>query len=298
MKLCKLFKVIDSKKKIVQCIACNHRCLISQGNQGICNVRKNIGLKLKLLTYGKPIAINIDPIEKKPLYHFLLNTKTFSIGTFGCNFKCSWCQNFDISNEWKKREIKIIEEIPVITPERIISEAKINRCESISYTYNEPTISAEFVKDCSKVAKKNKLKNIWVTNGYFTKECLEYFTKEKLIDAMNIDLKSFSEKTYQKHCNAKLEPILESIKNVFNSGIHLEITTLIIPKINDSKTQLENISKFIYSIDNKGEIPWHISRFFPLYKMKDRVSTPLRTLENAREIGKKAGLKFIYIGNI
>jgi pyruvate formate lyase activating enzyme len=290
MKKCKFFKKLEGKK--VQCIACNHYCKISEGKTGICRVRKNIGGELFLLVYGLPIAVHVDPIEKKPLYHFLPGSKAFSIGTVGCNFRCDWCQNFDITLEWKT-----ISGISM-TPKKIISEAISTGCKSIAYTYNEPAIFAEFVKDCSILAKKKNLKNIWVTNGYFSKECLDYFSEDKLIDAMNIDLKSFSEETYQKYCGAKLKPVLDSIKYAYKKGIHLEITTLIIPNVNDGEKELREIAKFIFSVDKKGEIPWHISRFFPMYKMADRNQTPIETLKIAEKIGKQEGLKYVHVGNV
>jgi len=286
-------KAILYKKedKNLRCLACSHRCLISNGKTGLCGVRKNKDNKLYLLTYGKIIAEHIDPIEKKPLYHFLKDTKTYSIAGAGCNFKCSWCQNFEISQNndliGEKR-----------TAKQIVEEALKSNCKSVSYTYTEPTIWAEFVYNVSKLAKEKGLKNIWVTNGYFSKECLSFFTKEKLIDAMNIDLKSFKNETYEKYCKAKLFPVIESIKRVVKEKIHLEITTLIIPKINDSEKELENIAEFIFSLDNKGEIPWHISRFFPMYKMFDKSVTSLSILKKAEEIGKQKGLKYVYIGNV
>lgn len=284
---CELYKKLENSK--VQCIACNHKCIIPKNKTGICGVRKNSKGELFLLTSGKVSVMNIDPIEKKPLYEFLPGTKTFSIGTIGCNFKCSWCQNFDIS-QLKEVTRNLIS----TTPKEIIQNAIDSDCKSIAYTYNEPTISVEFIKKCSILARKNKLKNIWVTNGYFSKECLDYM--ENLIDAMNIDLKSFKDEIYKKHCGAKLNNILNSIRLAYKRGIHIEITTLIIPGFNDSEEELKNITEFITSI-NKN-IPWHISRFFPMYELDDVEITPIKTLEKAKLIGKKAGLKNIYIGNV
>jgi len=298
-----VFKIVMKKavlykkeKNFLRCLACNHKCVIGEEKFGICGVRKNIGGVLYLLTYGKVSSENIDPIEKKPLYHFLPCTFTYSIGGVGCNFKCPWCQNFEISQIKTENEIFGEEK----TPKEIVNSALKNKCPSISYTYNEPTIWAEFVYDISKIAKKNNLKNIWVTNGYFSEECLDLFTKEKLIDAMNIDLKSFSKKTYKDYCGAKLEKVLNSIKKAFENGIHIELTTLIIPKINDSEKKLRKIAKFIFSLDKKGNIPWHISRFFPMYRFYDEKHfiTPLETLRKAEKIGKEEGLKYIHLGNV
>jgi pyruvate formate lyase activating enzyme len=287
MKECVLYQ--KEKNEKVKCLACSHKCLIGEGKTGICGVRKDIAGKLFLLVYGKVASMNADPIEKKPLYHFLSGTKSFSIGTVGCNFKCEWCQNFDISQASRQR--KIFGEN--ISAEQVVEMAIKTGCKSIAYTYNEPAIFVEFIKDCAVLAKKRGLKNILVTNGYFSKESF-YFIKE-YIDAVNIDLKSFNEKAYQKYCGAKLEFVLENIKWFHEAGIHVEITTLVIPGLNDSNKELEKIARFIASIN--VTIPWHISRFFPRYKMKDKEITPIETLNRAEKIGKKY-LKYVYMGNI
>jgi len=288
MEECILYK---KDKKKVRCFACSHKCLIGEGKTGICGVRKNIHGKLFLLVYGKVASMNTDPIEKKSLYHFLPRTMAFSIGTVGCNFKCEWCQNFDISQISKQEKIIFGRNI---TPKEIIEEAIKTGCKSIAYTYNEPAIFAEFVKDCAVLAKKRGLKNILVTNGYFTRESFDFI--KDYIDAVNIDLKSFDEKTYQRYCGAKLQPVLDNIRWFHDAGIHVEITTLVVPELNDSDKELESIAKFIASMDKR--VPWHISRFFPMYKMKDREITPVETLKKAYQIGKKARLKFVHLGNI
>lgn len=282
MKECDLYK---QEKAKVRCLACAHKCLIGKENTGICGVRKNINGKLYLLVYGKVASMNVDPIEKKPLYHFLPGTKAFSIGTLGCNFRCGFCQNFEIS---QVKEI-IGEEI---TPEQIVENAIKTECKSIAYTYNEPAIFIEFVKDTAKFAKEKELKNILVTNGYLSKESFDYI--RSYVDAMNIDLKG-SDKFYQENCGGRLQPVLDTIKRAHKAGIHIELTTLIIPGLNDNEKELERIAKFIASIDKK--IPWHISRFFPMYKMQDKNITPISLLEKAYKIGKKH-LKYVYIGNV
>jgi pyruvate formate lyase activating enzyme len=287
MKECELYKTEKGK---VRCLACSHKCLIIDDKAGICGVRKNIGNRLYLLVYGKVASMNIDPIEKKPLYHFLPHTKTFSIGTVGCNFKCDFCQNFEISQAPKQGRIFGEE----IKPEKIVEKAIQSGCKSIAYTYNEPAIFIEFVKDIAKIAKKKELKNILVTNGYFSKESFDYISA--YIDAMNIDFKAFSEKFYLKYCGGRLKPVLETIKRAHDKGIHIELTTLVIPGLNDSDRELRQIAKFIASVDK--DIPWHISRFFPMYKMLNKSITPISTLERAEEIGKKAGLKFVHFGNV
>lgn len=286
MKECDLYKKEDDK---LRCLVCAHKCLISEGKTGICGVRKNIKGKLYLLVYGKVVAKNIDPIEKKPLYNFLPNTYSYSIGTVGCNLRCLWCQNADISQAPKQGKIFGQN----ITPKQIVEQALKTKCQSISYTYNEPAIFIEFTKDTAKLARKKGLKNILVSNGYFTKESFEYISN--LIDAINIDLKSFSDETYKKYCGGELKPVLETIKRFSKKGIHIELTTLIIPGLNDSTKELEQIAKFIASVDKN--IPWHISRFFPMYKMLNKKTTPISTLKKAEKIGKKY-LKYVYVGNI
>ena len=286
MKLAELYK---KEKDKVRCLACSHKCLISEGKTGICGVRKNIENKLYLLVYGKVAAMNVDPIEKKPLYHFLPGTSSFSIGTVGCNFKCDFCQNFEISQI--TRQVKIFGKN--ISPKEIVKRAMQAKCKSISYTYNEPAIFIEFVKDIAKIAKEKKLKNILVTNGYLSKECFDYI--KNYVDAMNIDLKSFSEKFYTKYCGGKLKPVLETIKMAHNAGIHVELTTLVIPALNDSEEEFEKIARFIASVDKN--IPWHISRFFPMYKMQNKEITSLETLRRAKRIGEKY-LNYVYVGNV
>jgi len=276
------------KNKLVQCQLCPHFCAIKESMTGKCKVRKNINGVLYSLSYGKPVSINLDPITKKPLYHFLPQTLTFSIGMAGCNLSCQWCQNWEISQKTAE-EFKTEE----ISPEKLVEEALKSGCPSVSYTYTEPFISYEYVFDLAKLAKKRGLKNILVTNGYVNEAPFEKIAP--YIDAMNIDLKSFNEKTYEKFCGGKLKPVLETIKRAYKAGIHIELTTLLIPGLNDNEKELEKIAKFIASVGKK--IPWHISRFFPMYKMLDKNATPVSSLEKAYKIGKKH-LKYVYIGNV
>lgn len=280
-----------------ECQTCNHRCRIAPYHRGICGVRENNRGKLYVLTYGRLIAENIDPIEKKPLMRFLPGTTTLSIASIGCNFLCAWCQNDDISQMSKEDFDRdaIANIIGVETePEKIVANSKENNCPSISYTYTEPTIFLEFALDTMKLARRDGLKNIWVSNGYFSRETLDLISP--YLDAINIDLKGFSDINYQKYSGAKLAPVLENIKEIFRRKIHLEVTTLIIPGINDSDKELKQIAEFLSKIS--PNICWHISRFFPAYKMLDKDITPVETLEKAEKIGKKAGLKYIYKGNI
>ncbi|MCK5283235.1 MAG: AmmeMemoRadiSam system radical SAM enzyme [Nanoarchaeota archaeon] len=276
------------KDNQVQCLLCPHLCTIKPNERGSCHVRENQKGKLYSLVYGKAISTGVDPIEKKPLFHFLPGTFSYSIATMGCNFHCQFCQNSDISQPGNGIYGRNI------TPEEIVESAIENDCKSIAYTYTEPTIFYEYAFDIAKLAKKQGLKNIFVTNGFINPEPLKEISP--YLDAANIDLKSFSEEFYKNIVCARLKPVLDSIKLYHELGIFLEITTLIIPGKNDSEKELTQISEFIASIDKN--IPWHVSRFHPMYKMNNLGATPEKTLMKAIEIGKKSGLKYIYAGNL
>lgn len=293
MKECYLYK---KSGDYVDCQTCNHHCHINPYKTGVCGVRENQKGKLYNLIYGRIIAENIDPIEKKPLYHFMPGTYSLSIASVGCNFRCDWCQNDDISQCPKNvSRSELINEIGIeMEPEQIVAHAQKAKTPSISYTYTEPTIFMEFALDTMKLAKKVGLKNVWVSNGYMTKETLDLISP--YLDAINVDLKGFNEANYLKYSGAKLQPVLDNIKDIFKRKIHLEVTTLIIPGVNDDIKQLSGIANFLSNISKN--IPWHISRFFPAYKMQDIPPTPIETLELARSLGQKAGLKNIHMGNI
>ncbi len=274
-----LFKPENSK---LRCLACHHKCLIAEGKRGICGIRENQKGKLVLLVHSKVVAKHIDPIEKKPLYHFLPGTEIFSIGTVGCNMRCSFCQNFSIS---QNREILG----QTLTPKQAAKEAA--PYSSIAYTYNEPTIWIEYAKDIAKLTPKKK--HVFVTNGYFSDEALK---EMDFVDALNIDLKSFNPKFYLKNCGAKLQPVLDNIQKCKELGKWVEVTTLLIPGENDSEDELRNIAGFLAEIDK--EMPWHLSAFHPDYKMLDKDGTSFASLKRAYEIGKEAGLAYVYIGNV
>lgn len=279
----------------VQCQLCNHFCVIKDGNVGICRARKNENGRLISLVYGRPVALNIDPVEKKPLFHFMPGTMTYSLGTLGCNFRCANCQNWDISQE---REIeKKVSHIDCVDPENIIEEAVDNECQSISYTYNEPTIFAEYALDIMKIARDNDIKNIWVSNGFMSEECLNAIIP--FIDAANIDLKSMDDEFYKNVCSARLKPVLENLKIIKQAGIHLEITTLIIPTLSDGEDMLAEIADFIAS-ELDADVPWHLSKFSPeiSWKLKNLPPTNDYLIYQGYEIGKDAGLKYIYTGNM
>ncbi|MEK6845669.1 MAG: AmmeMemoRadiSam system radical SAM enzyme, partial [Nanoarchaeota archaeon] len=274
-----LFRIENSK---LRCLACPHKCLIAEGKRGICGIRENRQGKLVLLVHSKVVAKHIDPIEKKPLYHFLPGTEIFSIGTVGCNFRCGFCQNWSIS-----QERSILGQ--TLAPKQAALEAA--SYPSIAYTYNEPTIWMEYAKDIAKLTPKKK--HVFVTNGYFSDEALK---EMDFVDAVNIDLKSFNPKFYLKNCGAKLQSVLDNIQKCKELGKWVEVTTLLIPGENDSEEELRDIAQFLAGIDK--EMPWHISAFHPDYQMQDKNHTPFATLQKAYKIGKEAGLAYVYLGNV
>lgn len=278
----------------VHCYLCAHNCKIASDQFGFCGVRQNTQGILNTLVYAEAIAANIDPIEKKPLYHFLPGSVSFSIATIGCNFRCGFCQNWQISQASKRSQKDKPRQGHELMPGRVVQEAKTRRCESISYTYTEPTIFFEYAYDTAKLAKETGLKNIFVTNGYMSKETLE--TINPYLDAANMDLKSFREGFYAKNCQSHLQPVLDSIKLTKELGIWIEVTTLIIPGQNDSSSELSDIAGFIAGVGK--DIPWHISRFRPDYEFLNQKPTPLETLKRAKDLGKKAGLRYVYLGNV
>ncbi len=292
MKEAYLYKKL--KKNNVQCRNCAHYCSVAPGKRGICGVRENQNGKLYALNYGKLVALNIDPIEKKPLFHFLPGSNSLSIAAVGCNLKCLNCQNYDISQGFKASK-----EIPGenYSPKDIVKIALDNNLPSISYTYTEPTIFSEFALDTMKIARKKGLKNVWVSNGFMSKESAEMVIP--YLDAGNIDIKGFSEDFYQKICGARLKPILDTAKLMKKSGVWLEITTLAIPGLSDSKEMFQQIAGFIKN-DLGVETPWHISRFSPQisWQLKEKQETPVSILEMAYDAGKENGLKYVYTGNI
>ncbi len=281
-------KLSDSK---VKCYLCRHHCVINDGKKGICRVRENEGGILYSLVYRKLVSENVDPIEKKPLYHFYPGSTSFSIATAGCNFRCLNCQNYEISQLPKDHDQIIGRDV---APERIVEDALGYQCKSIAYTYTEPTIFFEYAYEIAKTAFEKSIKNVFVTNGYITREALT--TIKPYLHAANIDLKCFSKETYKKLCSARLEHVLDCIRSYKELGIWIEITTLIIPEINDSASELREIAAFIKSVGT--EIPWHVSRFYPRYRLIEKPPTPVNTLRMSREIGLEAGLRYVYEGNV
>jgi len=285
-----LYRSLEEGK--VECFLCSHCCLIQPSKFGVCGVRENREGKLYTHVYGEVIAAHIDPIEKKPLYHFLPGTISFSIATVGCNFRCPFCQNWQISQVKKKDKTKSGE--GQLSPENIVKEAKRQRCRSISYTYTEPTIFFEYAYDTAKLARSAGLANVFVTNGYMTPDALK--TIQPYLDAANVDLKAFRDETYKKVCGARLEPVLESIRLMKELKIWIEVTTLVVPGMNDGEEELRSIARFIAWVSPK--IPWHVSRFHPDYKFTQTGATPIETLRKAYSLGKEEGLEYIYIGNV
>ncbi len=276
----------------VRCHLCPHRCLVGEGDTGTCRVRRNEGGKLHTLVYGLAAATAVDPIEKKPLFHFLPGSRSFSIATVGCNFRCAFCQNWTLSQS--PRELKKVLGEP-LEPERVVQMAIKSRCASIAYTYSEPTIYYEYALDCGRLAKEAGLRNIFVTNGFIEREPLEALTGT--LDAANVDLKAFTEDFYKQYCGGRLAPVLDALKTMKAMGVWVEVTTLVIPTLNDSEEELRDLARFI-AHKLGPETPWHVSRFHPDYKMPDLPATPERTLARARTIGMEEGLQFVYTGNV
>ena len=276
----------------VQCHVCHHRCVIQPGHRGICAVRENQNGILMAINYGLTISAAIDSIEKKPLYHFLPGSNIYSFATVGCNMRCSWCQNFEISQHPKPN--KRILGTP-ITPEEHIKRAIDSKCPSIAYTYSEPTIFVEYALETMKLAKASGLKNVWVTNGFMTLETLEAITP--YLDAANVDFKGPDDLVYQPYCGAFTQPIMDNLVYLYQKGVHLEITTLVIPGVNDKPEQIKAIATFI-ARKLSPQVPWHLSRFFPAWKLFSTPITPYKTLLMAQTIGQEAGLLNIHLGNV
>jgi len=284
-----LYEKLEGGK--ARCNLCSHHCLIGPSQKGICGVRENRGGTLYSLVYEKAISWNVDPIEKKPLFHLFPGSRSLSLATVGCNFRCSFCQNYNISqvplDEGKITGYRI-------TPQEFVEMALKYECKSIAYTYTEPTIFFEYAYETAKIGKEAGLRNIFVTNGYMTKEALEEI--KPFLDAANVDLKSFREEFYHKLVGAKLGPVLDNLRQLKEMGVWVEVTTLIIPTLNDSSEELEEIAKFVLSLGE--ETPWHISAFYPAYKRRDLPPTSASALKQARQIGIRAGLRYVYTGNI
>ncbi|MDD4862076.1 MAG: AmmeMemoRadiSam system radical SAM enzyme [Smithellaceae bacterium] len=281
-------KLTDSR---VQCALCAHRCKINAGRRGLCGVRENKDGILYSLVFGTLIAEQVDPIEKKPFFHVHPASRSYSIATVGCNFSCDFCQNHEIS-QMPRSTLMIMGEDTA--PATIVERAKNSHCKTIAYTYTEPTVYLETALETAKIACRDGLQNVFVTNGFMTPEAVDIIAP--YLAAANVDLKSFRDEFYKKQCGARLKPVLDSLKKMKERGIWLEITTLLIPGLNDSNEELKDIAAFILSLG--AETPWHISRFHPQFKRLETPSTPIDSVHRACLIGKEAGLKYVYSGNV
>jgi pyruvate formate lyase activating enzyme len=278
------------KDEIVKCLLCAHECVIKEGGRGKCRARINIGGELKSLVYGRPITSHIDPIEKKPFFHFMPGSLAFSMATSGCPLQCKFCQNWQISQSTPEDYSTVF-----IPPSDITGTAKINNVPVIAFTYNEPTVFTEYLLDIAKEGKKSGLKSVIISCGFMQEEPL----KEMIgaLDAIKIDLKGFSEDFYRNVSKAELKPVLRSIKQVAKAGRHLEIVNLVVPTLNDKEEDLKNLAKFVF--DETGpDTPLHFTKFHPDYQLLNLAPTPLSTLENARNIAMDIGLRYVYVGNV
>jgi pyruvate formate lyase activating enzyme len=276
----------------VRCQLCAHGCVIDEGKLGACLVRSNCEGNLQTLVYGQAIARHVDPIEKKPLFHFLPGSRTYSIAAPGCNFRCRWCQNSDISQMPRQQRDVAGEDV---RPEEVVQRAKRAGCPTIAYTYTEPTVFFEYAYDIAQRANAQGIHNVMVTNGYMTEAMLETF--HPLLDAANVDLKAFRDQTYRQYVGGRLQPVLDSLKSMRRLGVWLEVTMLIIPGLNDDPVELQDAARFI--VEELGpQTPWHLSRFHPAYRMRDTPVTPIETLQRAQAIGHGAGLRYVYLGNV
>jgi pyruvate formate lyase activating enzyme len=274
----------------VQCYLCHHRCVIGEGKSGICQVRVNRSGTLFSLVYGRAVAENVDPIEKKPLFHVRPGSLSYSIATCGCNFRCLHCQNHEISQMPRDRgQITGWE----LSPEDVVRKAMGAGCTSVSYTYTEPTIYLEYALDIARLARAQGLLNVFVTNGYMTEEALDAL--HPYLDAANVDLKAATDDFYKRICGARVEPVKASIRKMRAMGVWVEVTTLLIPGLNDEPAELEQIARFLRSVD--PEIPWHVSAFHPTYRLTDTPRTSVQSLRKARDIGIREGLRYVYSGN-
>ena len=288
MQEARLYEKLEKGK--VKCFLCPQYCSISPGKRGICAVRENRDGTLYTLVYGKVVAEHVDPIEKKPLFHFFPGSRSYSISTVGCNFRCMHCQNYEISQYPKQNP-----DIPGkdMTPEQVVREAEAAGCRSISYTYTEPTIFFEFAYDCARLAHERGIRNVFVSNGYTSPDAARLIAP--YLDANNIDLKG-DDAFYKKIVGARLQPVLDTIRLMKELGVWVEVTTLIIPDYNDSDEFLTWTAEFLKSVD--PAIPWHVTQYYPTYELLDKPRTPVSSLRKAREIGLKVGLKYVYEGNV
>jgi pyruvate formate lyase activating enzyme len=288
-----LFWEPEGDEGAVRCGLCAHRCQIREGKRGLCEVRENRGGRLFALAYGRLLAMNADPIEKKPLCHFQPGSLSMSIASAGCNLQCAWCQNHGMSEAVRRSGGRIAGEL--VRPEAVVAAAEAEGCASISYTYSEPTIHYEHDKDVGILARRAGLRNVFVTNGIMTAEVARD-AAGSFLDAANVDLKAMRAETYRKLCKGPQEAVLDSIRALHEGGVWVEVTTLVIPGLNDDEGELADAARFLLSVS--ASLPWHLSRFHPDNRWREAPPTPVATLRRAREIGLEAGLHHVYTGNV
>ncbi|MBD3209444.1 AmmeMemoRadiSam system radical SAM enzyme [Candidatus Woesearchaeota archaeon] len=274
----------------VRCLLCPRRCVIAPGKKGVCGVRENRDGKLYSLVYGRPCSFAVDPVEKKPLYHFLPGQKVFSLATVGCNLFCRWCQNWEISHP----EPGIIAPYGDVSPAEVVRQCEEQGCSIIAFTYTEPTIFYEYMVDVAKLAREAGVRTVMVSNGYIEEKPLRELIP--YLDAANIDLKMFSDEKYLRWTSAELEPVLRTLRLLREKDVHLEMTTLVVPGVNDSDEELEELYAWVAKELGEDQVV-HVSRFFPAYKVVDKEPTPMRTLERAVDIAKKH-VRYVYLGNV
>lgn len=276
----------------ILCELCSHFCMISKGKKGLCKERQNIEGVLYSLNYGRLIAAHVDPIEKKPLYHFLPGSQSFSIASPGCNLRCAWCQNWDISQANERNDPS---RLKYVSPEEVFKHVLRSKSMSIAYTYTEPTVFFEYTLELSKMAREAGIKNVYVSNGFMSEQMLDLYLP--WLDAANIDIKAFDDVVYRKYSGARLQAVLDNCKRLKDAGVWLEVTTLLVPGVNDDDNQIQGLANFI--VEQLGEeTPWHLSRYFPQPQFLQIEATPIKTVHHAMAIGKAAGLKYIYAGNM
>lgn len=291
LRTAEFWQALDDRR--VECGLCAHRCRLAAGQHGRCRVRWNDNGSLKTLTYGRLCAAAADPIEKKPLFHFQPGSRSFSVATQGCNFQCDFCQNWQISQGPRQNQ-KV--DGKDTRADQVVQAALRNDCTSIAYTYSEPTIFMEWAADCGRLACEKGLANVFVSNGYLTPEAVT--SVQSWLQGINIDLKAFSDDFYRRHCQASLKPVLETIRRIAReTGIWLEVTTLLIPEANDGEDELKHLASWLAE-EAGPQVPWHISRFFPQYQSEATESTSVDRLQTAYEIGRAAGLHYVYLGNV
>jgi len=288
VKEAKYYEKLDGGR--VRCTLCPHKCEVADMERGTCSVRENRGGTYYTLVHSRPCSLAVDPIEKKPLFHFLPGSQAFSIATAGCNIECKFCQNWQIS-QFRPEDVRGA----YYPPEKVVEEARGSRCASIAYTYSEPVVFYEYVYDTAVAGRKEDLRSVIISNGFINKEPVLELCK--VLDAVKVDLKAFTEKFYRETCRGELKPVLDALKWIKETGIWLELVVLIVPTLNDGKDEIKRMSEWVCK-ELGPQVPMHFSRFHPTYMIKNLPTTPTKTLEMARKTAVEAGIQFAYVGNV